>query len=400
MSRFLSCLLLVFIPSFLSAGEIETRELHSSALDQDVKLNVLLPDGYKDDAARRYPAIYLLHGYGGDFNEWKKVGVVEEAAKLPAIIVMPEGDKSFYVNHHEDPKGRWEDYITKEVIEYADKNFRTQPDREHRGISGLSMGGYGAVVLGLRHPELFASVASHSGALGVPGATVGGEIADRLKKIFGPDEAKGRKDYDLFLQIQELPAEKRPHIYIDCGSRDFLLDSNRKFVAHLASLKVDYEYRETPGAHEYSYWKANVRYSLTRQLEALSAASASKKKATAVAAGGITGTWSLLLKIFDQDIDYDLRIKEEEKKLKATLISPRSGEHEVRAVSFTDGVLRMEIEREINGSNVTFVYEGKLDGKKLSGTVGLKEQPDVKGEWSGERRDSLQPPAEKPAEKN
>ena len=386
MTRFLPRCLLVFLPALLSAGELETRELHSSVLDQDMKMNVLLPDGYKEEESRRYPAIYLLHGYGGDFNEWKKVGVVEEAAKLPVIIVMPEGDKSFYVNHHEDPKARWEDYITKEVVEYADKNFRTEADREHRGISGLSMGGYGAMVVGLRHPELFASAASHSGALGVPGSTINGEIGDRLKKIFGPDDAKERQDYDLFRRIQDLPAEKRPHIYIDCGSRDFLLDANRKFVAHLASLKVDYEYREVPGGHEYSYWKANVRYSLTRQLEALKAAEAARKKAGDAGKAGVTGTWKLLLKMSEQEFDYDLRIEGDGAKLKGTLISPRSGEHDIRSVSFADGILRLEIERELHGNNVTFLYEGKLAGQKLAGKVELKEAPSLKGEWSAERK--------------
>jgi S-formylglutathione hydrolase FrmB len=387
MTRFLLHGLLFLFPTLLSAGELETREFHSSTLDQDVKMNVLLPDGYKEEESRRYPAIYLLHGYGGDFNEWKKVGVVEEAAKLPVIIVLPEGDKSFYVNHHEDAKARWEDYITKDVVEYADKNFRTQADREHRGISGLSMGGYGAMVLGLRHPELFASIASHSGALGVPGSSISGEIGDRLKKIFGPDDAKERQDYDIFKRIQDLPAEKRPHIYIDCGSRDFLLDANRKLVAHLATLKVDYEYREVPGGHEYSYWKANVRYSLTRQLEALKAAEAARKKAGDTAKAGIAGTWKMILRIPDQDDrDYDLRFQEDGAKLKGTLISPRSGEHDMRSVSFADGVLRMEIEREILGNNVTFLYEGKLEGQKLSGKVGVKEVPNVSGEWFAERK--------------
>ncbi len=335
------------------AGELEVKDFKSSAIDQEVKINVLLPDGYKDDVNRRYPVVYLLHGYGGDYREWEKVGVVEEAAKLSLIIVMPEGDKSFYVNHHEAPKARWEDYITKEVVELIDKTYRTVAARHGRGISGLSMGGYGAMALGLRHPELFASVASHSGALGVPGDVAAGEIDERLKVIFGPKDASTRESCDLFRLSKELAPEKRPHIYIDCGSSDFLLESNRKLVAHLATQKIDYEYREVPGAHNFAYWKANVRYSLTQQLKALEAAA---KKSGSSGAGGLAGTWGLTLKFQEQDYDYDLRFTDEGGALKAVLISPRSGEHPVKSVSFKDGAFKMEIERDIQGNNITFAY--------------------------------------------
>ncbi len=323
---------------------------------------------------------------------------MEAAAKLPLIIVMPEGDQSFYVNHHESPKARWEDYITKEVVELADKTYRTIADRAHRGVAGLSMGGYGAMVLALRHPELFASAASHSGALGVPGAAISGEIGDRINKIYGPGDSKARQDYDLFRLAKDLAPEKRPHIYIDCGSSDFRLDSNRKLVAHLASLKVDYEYREVPGGHEFKYWKRNVRYSLARQLEAFEAASAalaaaksapaavSAAPAPAPAGGTIAGTWSLLVKLGEDDREYDLRIEEDGGKLKATLISPRSGEHEVKEVSFKDGALRMEIERDIQGTTATFLYDGKLEGEKLSGKWTVKEFSEYTGEWKGERK--------------
>src|SRR5206468_544051 len=147
---------------------------------------------------------------GGDFREWERVGVVAEAAGLQAIIAMPEGDKSFYVNHHEDAQGRWEDYIVTEVVRYVEQNYRTVPGREGRAISGLSMGGYGAMVLGLRHPDVFASVASHSGAVGVPGAKIEGEIGERLRKIFGPDGSEERKRYDVPALVRELPKERRP----------------------------------------------------------------------------------------------------------------------------------------------------------------------------------------------
>jgi putative tributyrin esterase len=378
--------------SWAIGGELEVKELASRALDQSVKVNVLLPDGYKDDSSKRYPVIYLLHGYGGDYQEWEKIGIVGEAAKLPVILVMPEGDKSFYVNHHDNPKARWEEYITKELVELTDKTYRTMADREHRGISGLSMGGYGAITLGLRHPELYSSAASHSGALGILATAPSGDFAEQMRKIFGPDDAKERQDYDPFALAKGLAPEQRPHIYIDCGSSDFLLESSRKFIAHLSSLHVDYEYREVPGAHTHAYWKANVRYSLTRQLEAMERPPVAKKPAAPPAAPGsttIAGTWSLILKILDGERDYDLRVEDAAGALKAVLVSPRSGEHPVKAITFKEGAIHVEIERDIQGQNATFVFDGKLDGAKLSGKVAIKESPDIQGEWTAEKKQAV-----------
>lgn len=396
MRRFPAFMLVMCLTARLHPGEMETAELASSTLGQTVKINVLLPDGYKDDASRRFPTVYLLHGYGGDYTEWQRVGVAEEAAKLAVIVVMPEGDKSFYVNHHESAMGKWEDYIVKEVVGFIDERYRTKAAREHRAVSGLSMGGYGAMVLGLRHPETFASIASHSGALGVPGKAVQGEIAERLGKIFGPTDSAARRDYDLLRLSKDLPAERRPHIYIDCGSSDFLLADNRAFVAHLSSLRVPYEYRETQGGHDFKYWKSNIRYSLTKQLEALEAAAlAPLPAAVAVAAApaaptasakDVLGTWDLTVKMFDQEFDYDLRLEEVDGKLKGTLVSPRSGEYSCKLTAYKDGVLRVEIDRSIQGNDVTFIYEGKLENGKLGGKVELKDIPDAKGEWNAAKK--------------
>jgi S-formylglutathione hydrolase FrmB len=386
--------LLVFASGVgLRSGELETKTLASAAVGREVKINVLLPDGYSNEKDRRYPVIYLLHGYGGDYTEWQKVGIVDEAKGLPAIIVMPEGDKSFYVNHHGDPKALWEDYLTREVVGYVEERYRTIARREGRAICGLSMGGYGAMVLGLRHPELFGAIASESGALGVPGWSTSGEIGDRLTHVFGPEDSPQRRDYDLKRLLRDLPAEKRPDLYLDCGSEDILLESNRAFVAELAKQKAIYEYREVPGAHNYPYWKRNVRAALDHQLAAL----AKVPEAGAVAAkkagegkpeekgAGILGDWALTLEVQGSQREYTLRLLEKEKQLTAVVISPRSGEHPAKSVSFKDGAIRFEVDREIQGQEVTLIYQGKLSEKGLSGSVTLKDLPDFTGTWSAKR---------------
>lgn len=283
MRRFLenSLLLVVFLLSTrFAAADFRVESVPSDAISPEVlkdgglelKIAVLLPEGYDGDAKRRYPVVYLLHGYGGDYREWERVGVEEEARGLEAILVLPEGDRSFWVNAHEKPGARWEDWVVRDVVPWVDAHYRTIARREGRAISGLSMGGYGAVILGLRHPELFASVASHSGALEVPNEPSTGEIGKRLEEIFGPRGSEPRAKYDPLRVLDNLAPADRPHIYIDCGSSDFLLEANRRFVRELSERGIDYEYREVPGKHEFAYWKRNVRTSLDRQLEALARA--------------------------------------------------------------------------------------------------------------------------------
>lgn len=384
-------LALLVLPSASSAGELRTDEIDSKALAQKMKVNVLLPDGYAADE-RRYPVVYLLHGYGGDYTEWQRVGVEKEAAGLPVIVVMPEGDKSFYVNHHEDPAGRWEDYIVQEVVAHVDSRYRTVPERASRAISGLSMGGYGALMVGMRHPDLFAAVASHSGALAVPGKATQGEIAERVAKVFGPEGSGTRKTYDLNSVAKGLPREKRPAIYLDCGSRDFLLEWNRDFVRELSGARIDYEYRELPGAHDHAYWKANVRYSLERQLEALSRArevAAAPKAAgapTPTESGDLRGEWKMVVDFNGQEADYKLQLKGSGESLEGVLVSPRSGDHSFQKITWKDGALRMEILRDYQGTKVKLIYDGKLSGTALEGKVaaeGFEDQ--FQGKWKAER---------------
>ena len=389
----LSAFLVLVMFAVVHGGELQVKTIASKALDREVKINVLLPDGYGENAERRYPTVYLLHGYGGDYTEWERVGIVDEAKGLQAIIAMPEGDQSFYINQHGKPTERWEDYVVDEVIGFVEKNYRTVAGRKGRAVSGLSMGGYGAVMLGLRHPQLFASIASHSGALGVPGPAGGdGRIAKRLDEIFGPADSEERGKYNLVKLIRELPKTHRPDVYIDCGSSDFLLNDNRDFVAELSGLKVAYEYREVPGAHNFEYWKRNVRYSLEHQLAALQKWSAvlkerrGKPRAKKSPLAKITGEWDLLVDLAGTEIDYVLKLENDGGKLKATIISPRSGPHPCQKASFEKDALRLDIDRNVQGQDVTFVYKGKLIDGKLSGEVEVDGFGDFSGDWIGTRK--------------
>lgn len=139
--------------------------LHSPALGRDMPYRVLLPANVS--ANKKLPVIYLLHGGGGGYRDWSNYSDVAQFAGRGLILVMPEGESSYYVNAVERPADRFEDYITKDLIADVETKFPVATGRDNRAIVGISMGGFGAVVLSLKHAELFAFVGALSPALDV-----------------------------------------------------------------------------------------------------------------------------------------------------------------------------------------------------------------------------------------
>jgi putative tributyrin esterase len=259
------------------SGGCITADFHAAHLEsKDMKFNVILPADYASDADRRFPVLYLLHGFGGDYADWCKYSrVVDYAKPYEEIIIMPEGDNSWYVNSYSDPKEGWEEYIVDDLIGYVDAHYRTKALREGRAIAGLSMGGYGALFLGLKHHDMFVAVASLSGAIAV--ANLGqwdvqmqnrfntgksqffADIRRTLAADFGPENNPGRKDEDPFLLIRTLTPANCPQLYLAIGWDDNLLAENREFVAVLSQLKMPYRYAEGPGQHEWKVWDEQIQ---------------------------------------------------------------------------------------------------------------------------------------------
>lgn len=382
--RRLTLAAVVCFSGLVEAGELKTHQFESKRIGLTVGLNVLLPDGYEDGDAR-YPVVYLLHGIGGDYTEWARVGVAKRAAGLPVIIAMPEGNKSFYINQHERDDKRWEDYIVEEVIPFVDGTYRTHAERSKRGVSGLSMGGYAAFMLGLRHPELFATVASHSGAFGVLELDDDG-LGARVHEAFGPEGSATRKEYDLYDLVQRRVGDlKVPRVYLDCGSQDFVLAWNRDLVAKLAELRVAYEYRELPGSHDFDYWRAHVRYSLERQLEAFANPDRPQKKA-GKAKLAIVGVWDMVATTpDDEEIEIVLTIDGDGDGLRGRMASER-GEREFEEVAYQDDALRVKVPFR-DGAWV--VLQGRLDGGDLVGEWVIQDKDDnefLRGKWDAVRR--------------
>ncbi|MBZ5702583.1 MAG: esterase family protein [Acidobacteriia bacterium] len=243
------------------SAQLRDGTFRSAALGREVRYRILLPAGY-GQSQERYPALYLLHGLSGNFEDWStRTGLVRYAQGLRLIIVMPDAGDSWYVNWDSDPVRKYGDYIAKDLLAEIDEHYRTIRAPHGRAIAGLSMGGYGAVAFALKYPQLFAFAGSFSGAL-----TAAADLdsthpvyREGLLKAFGPAGSATRTQNDVFTLLKKSPPANLPYFYIDCGTSDSFLSANRAFAALLQAQNAAYEYHETPGGHTWSYWDERVR---------------------------------------------------------------------------------------------------------------------------------------------
>jgi putative tributyrin esterase len=239
---------------------VQEQTFHSKALDRDMHYLAVLPADY-GKSQQRYPVLYLLHGWAGDYTNWVKMTkLVDDSGRYPMIIITPDAQNSWYVNSATVPADRFEDYIINDLIHEVDIRWRTVASPNHRAIAGLSMGGYGSVLFGLKYPGTFAAVGSVSGAFGGP---VGIEhvmpgLRESTDRAFGALGSTIRNDNDIDSLLYSVLAKADhvsiPYFFLECGSQDPLLPSNRKFVGELSSKNASYEYHEYPGAHTWEFW--------------------------------------------------------------------------------------------------------------------------------------------------
>ncbi len=245
-------------------------EIHfqmSEALGRMTSAMVILPEGMPGP----FPVMYLLHGLTDDHTAWvRRTSIERYVEKLPLIVVMPNGGRSFYADAKSKPKAAYDAYITKELAGFVDSTFQTVAAREGRAIAGLSMGGYGAMAVALRHPDMFCAASSHSGALGFCSRSLWNNKEWRAEYVpaFGRNPRGGPND--IFALVKKTDRALLPALRIDCGRKDFLIEENRAFHRHLKRLKVPHVYKEYPGQHEWAYWDEHIRDTLKFVMKELS----------------------------------------------------------------------------------------------------------------------------------
>jgi len=271
------------ILSFLAPATAHSQDradcgaIHSAILQSSVRYCAYLPASYSaaSSKAAKYPILYLLHGLGGTHQtmaqdgEWNKLQDLRRANLVgDFLVVEPEAWDTFYINSR-DGRTRYGDFFLHEFIPYIERKYRVRPGRAERGITGFSMGGYGALRMAFAYPYLFGSVSAHSAAMSrLPNEGV--SVADASSALFASEvNAKvfgdpiDRAFWDLnspfVLAKKNAPALMRLKIYFDCGTEDRfgLSNSASELNQTLNSLKIPHEFHLYPGGHGFDYLVAH-----------------------------------------------------------------------------------------------------------------------------------------------
>ena len=250
------------MPFTLKGAEVDTVLIRSQAMNKSIKCVVIKPNSYDQNQTDRYSTIYLLHGYNGNYADWvkKAPNVKALADQYDVLIICPDGAKnSWYFDSPVDPAMKYETHIVREMIPFIDKNYRTHKKKEKRAITGLSMGGHGALFLALNHPELFAAAGSMSGGVDLTPFPGNWQIAERLGRY--NDQYSAWEQHSVINRIH-LAGDKPMDLIIDCGVDDFFLEVNRALHERMLYLNIPHHYIERPGEHNWEYWQEAIKYQL------------------------------------------------------------------------------------------------------------------------------------------
>lgn len=274
--KYFFSLLLLFLLSTgaMGQGSIVKESLFvvSDILDKEVEYSIYLPEGY-ETSSRSYPVLYLLHGFSDDETGWIQFGEVQaiadramkKVAVTPMIIVTPDAGVSWYINNH-DGSLRYEDFFVQEFIPAIEEEYRIKSQKQFRAVAGLSMGGHGALIYAMKHPDLFGSAAPLSA-----GASLDTSITempmDSWNHVYGTPFGEDREGEDRLTNhyrensvlnlVKTRDAEKLSQVryYIDCGDDDFLIKGNMELHAAMIDRKIPHEFRVRDGGHTWTYWR-------------------------------------------------------------------------------------------------------------------------------------------------
>ena len=253
----------------------------SDVIGKQTTMQVLLPETGKPP----YATFYLLHGLSDDSTMWLRRSRIEWYVRdLPLIVVMPDGYRGFYTDNAQGPA--FARHVGEELPAFVERTFQAKAERGARAIGGLSMGGYGALRIGMGYANRFCSVNSHSGAVGWGGIEGDGgywaeakrrgwpdEFSAELKRVFGGSPMGTGHDL-LALAKKAKKARALPKLLLDCGTEDFLIEDNRAFQRDLTAAKIPHVYREFSGAHTWDYWDTHIQEALRFHAENLGLAKA------------------------------------------------------------------------------------------------------------------------------
>ncbi len=259
-------ILVISFIQILIAARVDTLHVYSPSMQKEIKALIVVPDAAVGTSL--LPVVYLLHGYSGHFSDWAKhMDLGKLADRYHLFLVCPEGDyNSWYFDSPLEKGSQYETHIIKELLPFVQQHFNVQKKRGGRAITGLSMGGHGALYLAIRHPDLFGSVGSMSGVVDLLYSTKRWEIA---KKIGDYEQYPKRWEARSVTNMVDSLTSVHLKILVDCGVDDPFSVINRIFHQKLLNANVAHTYIERPGGHSWEYWTNALEYHLlffTKQL--------------------------------------------------------------------------------------------------------------------------------------
>jgi S-formylglutathione hydrolase FrmB len=269
------------------AGRVECGAIQSRVLGHAVRFCALLPPAYDAEPRQRFPVLYWLHGLGQDEQAlvnsggWTLIDELRHRGEIGNfVIVTPEGGRSFYLNSR-DGHTRYEDFFIREFVPQMERRFRVVAGRATRGISGVSMGGFGALHFALKYPQLFGSVSAHSAAVmeEPPEVFNSGARLGFLEEVFGhPVDRLFWERNSVFAAARRAPPGNWK-LYFDCGNADdYGFDQGNQALDHLLTTRgIHHEFHLYPGGHGWSYFAKHLPASLEFHSRAFAAAQGTRK---------------------------------------------------------------------------------------------------------------------------
>ena len=260
MFKTLSCALLFALSTLaVSAAKVDTVSVATSNLATPGKVVVVTPDKAVDGS--KFPTVYILHGFGGSYDNWikKRPDLPELADRYGMVMVMPDGRDSWYWDSLNDSTMKMESFFTKDLVPYIDANYPTLRDPKQRAITGLSMGGHGAMWYAMRHSDIWGNAGTMSGGVDIRPFT------DRwaIKRALGTYEEypQNWEDHTVINLVPTLTPGQL-NITIDCGVDDFFATVNRDLHKALLEAGIPHDYTERPGKHTWGYWTNSILFHL------------------------------------------------------------------------------------------------------------------------------------------
>lgn len=242
----------------LYAAITDTVETYSPSMKKNIKAVVIRPDNY--NKLNELPVVYLLHGYSGNYSNWAFKGVGYLADLYDLMIVCPDGNyDSWYWDSPIDPSYRYETYIATELVNWIDSKYKTIKDKKGRAITGLSMGGHGALYLAFKHQDIFGAAGSMSGGVDIRPFPNSWNMDKRLGSYAEHPE---RWEKHNVINLLYLLTPKSLALIIDCGTEDFFYQVNKNLHEQLLYRNIPHEYIARPGSHNWAYWTNAVQYQM------------------------------------------------------------------------------------------------------------------------------------------